>query len=131
MSFAGLFPPATRRYLVTSAVSAAFYVLSIKAISWGQPQLSGPVLWGAILVPALCIAVQLWATLRLMAQVDEFMRALLARRFIIAACLAFIVASTWGFMETFAQVEHMPGFMVYAVFWVAFCLVSPFIRTSH
>ncbi|TWB18908.1 hypothetical protein [Nitrospirillum bahiense] len=131
MSVAVFFPPASRRYILTSIITAVLYVLSIKVISWGQSQLDGPLLWGAILVPVGCIAVQLWATLRLMTQVDEFMRALLARRFIIAACLAFIVASAWGFLETFARVDHLPGYMVYAIFWVAFCIVSPFIRSTR
>ncbi|TWB41932.1 hypothetical protein [Nitrospirillum pindoramense] len=122
---------ACRQYRIGSAASMFVYCLSIAVINWSGLNIQGPLLVLAVLVPPASIAVQLWLTLRFMGRVDEFMRALTAKRFIVAAALSFIVASTWGFLEVFLNMPHVPGFMVYAVFWVAFCLVSPFIRTTR
>ncbi|WP_044562548.1 hypothetical protein [Azospirillum sp. B4] len=131
MSSNDTFALATRGYAIGTAASMTLYVLSIIVISWGGLDLQGPLLWLGALVPGACIAAQLWVTLRMMRQADEFVRALMAKRFIVAATLAFIVATTWGFLETYVRLAHMPGFLVYPAFWAAFGLVTPFIRTSH
>jgi len=83
------------------------------------------------LLPSAAIAAQLWVTLRLMTRLDEFVRAVMAKRFIVAAAIAFMLATTWGFLETYAEAPHLPGWLVYPAFWGAFGLVSPFIRTSR
>ncbi len=106
---------------------------SIIALSWSSEAryLVGPALWAASLAPSAAIAGQLWVTLRYMARVDEFVRAVLAKRFMIAAAIAMVIATTWGFLDTFAHAAHLPGWLIYPLFWGAFGLVTPFIRTSH
>ncbi len=74
---------------------------------------------------------QIWATLSLMRDSDEFVRAVTAKQFIVAAGLAMAVATFWGFGETFAEAPHIPAWFIYPLFWAAFGVVSPFIRDSN
>lgn len=83
------------------------------------------------LVVAAPVAGQLWATLALMNDSDEFVRAVTAKRFIVASGLAMALATAWGFMETYGDAPHIPAWLIYPLFWAMFGLVTPFIRTSR
>lgn len=83
------------------------------------------------LTVAAPVAGQIWATLALMNEADEFMRALLAKRFIVASGLAMALATAWGFMESYGDAPHIPAWMIYPLFWALFGIVTPFIRTTR
>ncbi len=86
--------------------------------------------WLAAVVSAPVIG-QLWATLALMRESDEFVRAVTAKQFIVSAGLAMALATFWGFAETFATAPHLPAWLVYAAFWAIFGCVAPLIRASN
>lgn len=92
----------------------------------GKP--AGWVLAAAVAAPVIG---QIWATLSLMRESDEFVRMVTAKQFIIASGLAMAVATFWGFGESFAGAPHLPAWLIYPLFWAAFGLVSPFIRSSN
>ena len=122
-----------RRYLTrTMAFMGGYAAINVAAILGafdeiiGEP--AGVILGLAVAAP---IAGQIWATLALMAQSDEFVRAVTAKRFIVAAGLAMALFSGWGFMESYGNVPHAPGWIVYALFWGLYGLVTPLIRTSR
>lgn len=92
----------------------------------GKP--AGWILAAAVSAPVIG---QLWATLSLIRDSDEFVRALTAKQFIVSAGLAMALATFWGFAETFAAAPHLPGWLVYAAFWGILGCVAPFIRTSN
>lgn len=92
----------------------------------GKP--AGWVLAAAVSAPVIG---QLWATLSLIRDSDEFMRAVTAKQFIVSAGLAMALATFWGFAETFAAAPHLPGWLIYAAFWGIFGCVAPFIKASH
>lgn len=124
---------ANRRYIVrTMAFMSGYVAINVAAVFGafdpiiGTP--AGMVLGLAVAAP---IAGQIWATLALMSEADEFVRTLTAKRFIVAAGLALALFSGWGFMESYGDAPHAPGWMVYALFWGLYGLVSPFIRTSR
>ncbi len=125
--------PGDRQYVVGTWISMGFYALAILGLSWAIPEglLSGPLMYLAILTPSLAIAGQLWVTMRFLGRVDEYVRGVTTKRFLAAAMLACIVATTWGFFETYAHAPHLPGWLVYPLFWGMFGVVTPFIRTSH
>jgi putative oxidoreductase len=83
------------------------------------------------LVVAAPVAGQIWATLALMNDSDEFMRALMAKRFIVASGLAMALATAWGFMESYGDAPHVPAWMIYPLFWALFGVVTPLIRTTR
>jgi len=74
---------------------------------------------------------QLWATLSLIRESDEFVQAVTAKQFIIASGLAMALATFWGFAETFANAPHLPGWLIYAAFWGLFGCVAPFVRSTN
>lgn len=77
------------------------------------------------------IAGQIWATLARLQDSDEFVRALFAKRFIAASGLSMAVPCVWGYLESYADAPHIPGRSIYPLFWAAFGVDSPFIRTSR
>lgn len=125
--------PPHREYVIGTWACMALYTAAILLTSrWaGTAHWPRPALYAAALVPSFAIAGQLWVTLRLLTRVDEFLRAVMAKRFIAAAAIAFMLATTWGFLETIADAPHLPAWLVYPAFWGAFGFVSPFIRSSR
>ena len=117
-------------YLWGTGLSLGCYVLAIFGLGWSASSLSPHALWIASLVPSAAIACQLWFTFRLLGRLDEYIRAILMKRFIIAGGAAMIVATTWGFLETYSRVQHMPGWLIYPVFWAAFGIATPFVRNT-
>jgi len=123
---------ATKRYGRGTIFSMSAYVALIFVVSW-FPGLEGAPPWLVVLgalAPGLAICAQLWVVLRYLRESDEFVRMLLAKRFIVAALLVFGGATIYGFLETYAGAPHMPMWLVYPGFWGVFGLVSPFLRTT-
>nr|WP_313521362.1 hypothetical protein [Brevundimonas diminuta] len=126
--------PAGRRYVLRTFAFMAPYVAICVAMMttdafdgvMGRP--AGWVLAAAVAAPVIG---QIWATLALMRESDEFVRMVTAKQFIIASGLAMAAATFWGFGETFAGAPHLPAWLIYPLFWAAFGLVSPFIRSSN
>lgn len=126
--------PAHRRYMIRTfafmvpymAICVAMMVTDAFDDVIGKP--AGWILAAAVSAPVIG---QLWATLSLMRESDEFVRAVTAKQFIVSAGLAMALATFWGFAENFAAAPHLPGWLVYAAFWAAFGCVAPFIKASH
>lgn len=125
--------PAHRRYVVrTMAFMIPYVLICLTAIGGvfdeviGKP--AGWVLAAAVSAPVIG---QIWATLALMRESDEFVRAVVAKQFILSAGAAMAVATLWGFGESFAGAPHLPAWLVYAVFWACYGAIAPFIRSSN
>lgn len=124
--------PAHKRYVIRTNLFMTGYVLvNVAAIFGAFDEIIGKTA-GVIL--GLCVAApiagQLWATLSLMNEADEFVRALTAKRFVIASGLAMALFSGWGFAESYGGAPHAPGWLIYPLFWGLFGLVSPFVRST-
>nr|WP_314433247.1 hypothetical protein [uncultured Brevundimonas sp.] len=124
--------PRDARYGWGTGLSMAFYGLAVAGVSVGVNQgwLKGWPLYAASILPGVAITAQLVFTLDLFRRTDEFLRALMAKRFIVASCLTFAIWSVWGFLETFAGVTHLPGWLAYAVMWFFFGASALFIKSS-
>lgn len=126
--------PAGRRYVMRTFAFMVPYVAICAGMMttdafddvMGKP--AGWVLAAAVAAP---VVGQIWATLALMRESDEFVRMVTAKQFIIAAGLAMAIATFWGFGETFAGAPHLPAWLIYPLFWAAFGMVSPFVRSSN
>ncbi|KAK0360902.1 hypothetical protein LTR94_025537 [Friedmanniomyces endolithicus] len=77
---------------------------------------------GWVLAMALSAPVigQLWATLSLMRESDEFLRGVMAKQVIVTTGLTMAVAVFWGFGETLAGAPHLPSWLIYPLFWAIF-----------
>jgi len=86
--------------------------------------------WVLAVAVSLPIAAQIWATLSLIRESDEFVAALIAKQFILASGIAMALFSAWGFAESYADAPHAPGWLIYPLFWGVFGVAAPFIRSS-
>jgi hypothetical protein len=125
--------PAGRRYVVrTFAFMAPYVAINVAAILGAFDEIYGrPQAWVLALAVSAPVIGQIWATLSLMTESDEFIRALIARQFILAAGLAMAIASVWGFGESYAGAFHLPPWLIYPLFWACFGVVAPFVRSSR
>ncbi len=121
-----------KKYVIrTMTFMAGYAAINVAAITGAFDDIGRTAGLALGLVVAAPVAGQIWATLALMSKSDEFMRALMAKRFIVASGLAIAIASAWGFMESYGDAPHVPAWMIYPLFWALFGIVSPFIRTSR
>jgi len=124
--------PVARRYFRDTLFSMGFYIaLNAAAMAGVLDRLSPAARWAFALLVAAPVAIQIWAALVYMRDSDEFVRALTAKRFVIAAGGAFAVAAAWGFAESYAGAAHAPAWLIYPLFWGFFGAVTPFVRDSH
>jgi len=124
--------PAGRRYAIrTVAFMAGYAAINVAAIFGAFDDLERPGAYLLGLTAAAPVAGQIWATLAFIRDSDEFVRALTAKRFIIASGLAMALFTAWGFLESFADAPHAEGWLIYALFWAAYALVTPFVRTTR
>ena len=124
--------PAHRKYVIrTLSFMAGYVAVNVAAIFGAFDEIHGkPAAWVLALVVSAPVAGQMWATLSLMNESDEFVRSLTAKQFIIAAGIAMALFSTWGFAESYADAPHAPGWLIYPLFWGVYGFVAPFIKSS-
>ncbi|GGK05104.1 hypothetical protein [Pseudomonas matsuisoli] len=87
--------------------------------------------WFLAIAAALPVAGWLWVTLRIMDSSDEYLRALMGRRLLLAVGLTMTVLSVWGFGESYANAPHLPVFLACPLLFLAFAVVSPFVRQTR
>lgn len=125
--------PAHKRYVIRTFAFMVPYMLVCFAAMGGvfDEVIGKPAGWLLAVTVSAPVIGQIWATLALMRESDEFVRAVTARQFIVSAGLAIAGATLWGFGESLAGAPHMPAWLVYPLFWAAYGCVAPFIRNSH
>jgi hypothetical protein len=123
---------AHRRYRNrTIAFMVPYALINMAAIGGAFDDRTVPGSWLLGLAVAAPVIGQLWATLALMHDADEFVRALTAKRFILAAGGAMAIFTAWGFVEEYAHAPHVPGYWVYMLFWACYAVITPFVRTTR
>lgn len=124
---------AGRKYVFrTMAFMSGYVAVNVAAIFGAFDDIaSTPAAWALALTVSAPVVGQIWATLSLMRDSDEFVRAVTAKQFIVASGLAMAIASVWGFGESYADAPHVDAWMIYPLFWACFGVVAPFIRSSR
>lgn len=123
--------PAAKRYMIRTFLFMGGYVAALfLAVSGALDSIGGVSGWALAAAVAAPVAGQIWATLAFIRDSDEFVAALTAKRFILAAGLAIGLSVFWGFAEKFAQAPHLEGWWVYVVFWASMGFMPLFIRDS-
>ena len=121
-----------RQYVLRASLFMSGYVaVNVAAIFGAFDDARGAGALALALTVSAPLAGHIWATLAYMRDSDEFVRGLMAKRFIVASGIAMALASAWGFMEIYAHAWHAPASLTYPLFWAAYGAVSPFIRNSH
>lgn len=124
---------AQRRYVIRTLAFMGGYVAIMVAVIFGAlDDIQGtPAAWGLALTVTAPIAGQIWATLAVMRDSDEFVRAVMAKQFILAAGISMALFTAWGFAESFADAPHAEGWLIYPLFWASLGVVAPFIKSSN
>jgi len=91
---------------------------------------TGPLLYSLAVLPALPIGATIVVFLRYIDKVDEYVRAVVLKRFILATGLMLFLCTAWGFLENAAPVHHFSLYLVYPLFWMMFGLASAIYRKA-
>ncbi len=123
--------PRSRSYVIWSSLNWLGFLAAVGFLTWGSARLPETMVWAVVLVVAGTVAGQFFAAYRLVAEQDEFIRGITAKRGIAAVGLTITVAVLWGLMEQFLGVPDVPMWVIYPFFWGAFGIVTPFVRSTH
>lgn len=108
--------PALRRYNRRFMAATFAYSLALFAAVWltqqgGWPT---PVLVVIALAPAAAVLGMIWTMARLIVEEqDEYLRANYVRDALFATGLMLALATSWGFLEQFELVPHLPSWWVF------------------
>jgi hypothetical protein len=106
----------------------AMLTVSIYVIQKHSPQ--GLLLYAFAASPSVPIGGTLWQMLRYLERADEYVRAVMTRRFVLATGATLFICTFWGFLESNAGVPRVDLYLVYPLFWGCFGLVSGFVRQA-
>ena len=124
--------PQKRYVFRTVAFMSGYVAVNVGAIFGAFDDIGSPVAaWALALTVSAPVIGQIWATLSLMRESDEFVRAVVAKQFILASGLAMALASVWGFGESYAAAPHVPAWIIYPLFWACFGVIAPFVKSSN
>ena len=124
---------AQKRYVVRTLAFMGGHSAIMVAVIFGAFDAiqKTPAAWALALVVTAPVVGQIWTTLAYMRESDEFVRALMAKQFILAAGIAMALFTGWGFAESFANAPHAEGWLIYPLFWGVLGVTSPFLKSSH
>lgn len=111
--------PALARYDRRAMIAVLVYLgCLLGATNLGHAVGSGsPLLWFVALLPMLPIVAVVWAMMRYLAEeTDEYLRHRAVTAALIGLAAILVLATVWGFLETFALVPHVPGWWVVPAF---------------
>jgi hypothetical protein len=108
--------PALRRYNRRFMLATFAYSLGLMAAVWLSEQGAWPtpVLIVIALAPAVPVLAMIWTMARLVIEEqDEYLRAGYMQDALFATGLMLALATTWGFLEMFDIVPHLPSWWVF------------------
>jgi hypothetical protein len=124
--------PAAKAYVRALAFWGTVYVALVVALSSARNAhwLIEPWNWIAAWTPAIPIAGVMWALLAYMRDSDEFVRALTAKRLVVALLVTQVLCSVWGFLEVYAGAPHVELYLVVPIFWGTYGAICRFVCSS-
>jgi len=121
--------PATE-YTISMLFWMTLYVAAIvfNGFYFRQQTPTAPLIYILAVLPALPIGGTIWTMMRYIDRSDEYIRALITRRFILATGITLFISTVYGFLENYAGLQHFDLYYVYVLFWLSFGIVSAFVR---
>ncbi len=92
--------------------------------------LDGPLGYVIAASQALPVAGAIWVFLRYIDRLDEYLRAIMTKRFVTATGLTLVVCTAWGFLEQYMAAPHIPLYLVYPLLWAMFAVTSLIYRNT-
>ncbi len=120
-----------RTYKVQLLLFMAAYIVLLAVAEVAGPGLSAPTSYAVAVAPALPIAGVVWSMLRFISRSDEFVRALTAKRYVVASGFVYALATAWGFLELYADAPDFPLYLLFPVFCGTLGVATLLVRTSR
>ena len=103
-----------RRGLVWAFAYVAALCFAVTVNDWLQPE--GPLLWLIAILPSLPILYMVWGLYRyLIDETDEYLKMRYVSHALSGLGLLLVVATAWGFLESFKVVPHVQSWIVVPV----------------
>jgi len=117
----------TRTYILRTIFFMTGHVaINVAAIVGAFDNVEPPGKYLLALAVSAPVVGHIWSMLDYMRTADEFISGRTARTFIVATGLALALFTGWGFLETYADLPHAPGWMIYPLLWAMYGIASPF-----
>jgi len=115
---------ATRRYLAVLFPAMAIFFASSLAISRLEDVFtpSPSVLYVTAIIPIAAILCTFWALYRYIFEVDEFLRMIQIKGLLFGLVSIMVIASGWGYLESYANASPLPVFWLNPIFWIFYAL---------
>ncbi len=114
------------KYTVGILVSMSLYALILTASLWAIRHQHPAGLWLDVLAiaPALPIGGAIVVFHRYIAEVDEYIRAVVVKRFVTATGATLFLCTAIGFLENGTGKTFMDLYLVYPLFWMCFAAAA-------
>lgn len=123
--------PGSWRYTLGASCGWLMFLTAVVAIGYGR-QVGWPAPWLIALacLPALIAALQFLTAYRLLARQDEFVRALFAKRLLVAGAVVIVLATAWSGAELVGA-PHLGAWLLYPLLWGMFGALTPIIKDAR
>ncbi len=119
---------AKKRYFRIFTPAMAIYFVSFLAIAWFAGHvLYDPLLISAMaLVPIIALLAMFWAHMRLIREIDEYLRSIQIRAVFVGLSVVLVVATGWGVLELLADTPRLAIFWINPIYWIAYGLATAY-----
>ena len=114
---------AKRRYffLVLFPAMAVFLAASFGIAVLGESDSIGqPTLVAVSLIPIVALMITFWGFWRFTKEIDEYLRAIQIKALLVGLVTILVVATGWGYLETYADASDLELFWFNPIFWIAY-----------
>ena len=117
---------AKKRYFRIFVPAMTIYVVGFLGIAWFADNVYyDPFVIAALgLVPIAALLAMFWAHLRLISEIDEFLRSIQIKAVLGGLSVVFVIATGWGIVELLTDVPRLPIFWINPIYFVAYGLAS-------
>ena len=117
---------AARRYYLVFAPAMAIFLAASFSIDWIDDNLiiQPAALYGLTIVPIMALISTFWAHWRFLTEVDEFLREIQLKALLIGLVCVMVIATTWGYLEAYANAPDLKLFWINPIFWVSYAIAG-------
>ncbi len=119
---------AKKRYFRVFTPAMAIYLITFLLIAWFADNVgSNPVLISIMaLVPIIALLAMFWAHMRMIGEIDEFLRSIQIRAVFAGLSAVLVVATGWGILELLANMPVLAIFWINPIYWIAYGLAAAY-----
>ena len=119
---------AKRRYFRIFIPAMVIFLAASLGIAWAGSLDAQPSWWtiGFAVMPIGALLAVLWAHLRFVNEIDEFLRSIQIKGIMTALTVILAIATGWGFLENYADAPRLHIFWLNPIYWIAYGIATSF-----